>query len=237
MSRAERLLALVQFLRRHRHPVTAASIAEELGVSERTVYRDIAALIASRTPIRGEAGIGYVLEPGCDLPPMMLTVDEIEAVLIGVSWLRGRADPTLARAAEDVLAKIGAILPPALKPVLFDATLIVPSQFSGIIPEQIDMEPLRRAIRDNRKVHITYRDAQSEATQRIIWPIGLSYFEHVRIIIAWCETRGDFRHFRTDRIESFEVLEARYPRRRAVLMQEWKRNMAASNKMKRGSGL
>src|ERR1700733_8260617 len=123
MARTDRLLSLVQLLRRHRRPVTAAAMAEELGASIRTIYRDVAALIANRVPVRGEAGIGYVLDPGFDLPPMMFTTDEVEAILIGMRWLRERGDPALARAADDVVAKVGAVLPTSLKPLLFDGAL------------------------------------------------------------------------------------------------------------------
>ena len=221
MNRADRMLRLIQVLRRHRSPVTADRLARELEVSVRTVYRDVATLMASRVPVRGEAGIGYVLEEGYDLPPMMLTADEVEAVLIGMRWLRERADPVLARAADDVVAKVGAILPAALKPVLFDATLLAPAMDRPIVVETIDVAPVRRAIREGRALHIAYLDEGGSRSQRRIWPFGLAYFETVRVVLAWCEMRGDFRHFRTDRIESFSE-DGPYPARRAELMRRWK---------------
>jgi predicted DNA-binding transcriptional regulator YafY len=222
MNRADRLLRLVQALRRHRRPVTADALAFELEVSPRTIYRDIATLIASRTPIRGEAGVGYVLEKGYDLPPLMFNADEIEAVLVGVRWLRERADPTLARAADDVIAKIGEVLPEAMRPLLFDSGLFAPAHAARPLLDTVDIAPLRLAIRSGLKATIAYADEKGATTERVIWPFGLAYFETARVVVAWCETREDFRHFRTDRIGALELGE-RYPRRRADLLRQWER--------------
>ena len=222
MARSDRLLALLQSLRRHRHPVTADFLARELEVSVRTVYRDIGVLVASRVPIRGEAGVGYVLEPGFDLPPMMFTPDEIEAILIGMRFVRDRGDAVLSRAAEDVIAKVGAVLPDALRPLLFDGALYAPSYCDAIVEEAVDVAPLREAIRRNLKVVIDYRDATNKHTRRTIWPFGLAYFDQVRVVMAWCEMRQAFRHFRTDRIVALS-LGQRYPARRAELMKRWER--------------
>jgi predicted DNA-binding transcriptional regulator YafY len=223
MRRAQRLLDLIQILRRHRHPVIADRLAAEMEVSVRTVYRDISALIGQGVPVRGEAGIGYVLEAGFDLPPLMFNADEVEAVLVGMRWLRERADPALARAAEDVVAKVAAVIPANLKPLLIDGTLFAPV-FGGPIPvEKVDIGPVRVAIRQGRKVAMTYTDEAGQETRRIIWPIGLSFFERARIIIAWCELRGDFRIFRTDRISELTVATERYPERRANLFRRWER--------------
>lgn len=222
MAKTERLLALVQALRRHRRPVTAETLSQELEVSVRTVYRDIAALAANRVPVRGEAGIGYVLDPGYDLPPMMFTPDEVEAILVGLRWLRERADASLSRAADDVLAKIGSVLPTALKPVLYEGALFAPAMGNKVKHEVVDIGPLRSAIRNGLKAHIQYADAGGTATARVIWPFGLAYFDSVRVVIAWCEMREGFRHFRTDRIAALEIGE-RYPGRRAQLLQRWKK--------------
>src|SRR5215469_11689214 len=123
MRRADRLFQIIQILRRARRPVTAVAIAEELETSLRTIYRDIAQLMGQRVPIRGEAGIGYILEGGFDMPPLMLTPDEIEAAMLGAQWVRDRADPGLARAASDLVAKIGAVIPEHLRPILLEPVL------------------------------------------------------------------------------------------------------------------
>lgn len=222
MAKTDRLLSLVQALRRRRRPVTAEALAAELEVSVRTIYRDIAALMANRVPVRGEAGVGYVLDPGYDLPPMMFTPDEVEAILVGLRWLRERADVSLSRAADDVLAKIGAVLPEALKPVLFEGALFAPAMGRQIVAEVIDIAPLRVAIRKGFKAEIEYADACDRLSTRIIWPCGLAYFESVRVVIAWCELRAGFRHFRTDRIRALRIQE-RYPARRADLLRRWQK--------------
>ena len=166
MSKSDRLLNLVQALRRHRRPVTAETLALELEVSVRTIYRDIAGLVANRVPIKGEAGIGYVLEAGFDLPPMMFTADEIEAILVGMRWLRGRADVSLAKAAEDVLAKVGEILPKNMQPLLFEGTLFAPNFHQSRPPDQIDVGLVRLAIRKGHKIAIAYNDANGTRSQR-----------------------------------------------------------------------
>lgn len=222
MRRADRLLQLLQILRRHRRPVTASVIADELEVCVRTVYRDIAGLVGEGVPIRGEAGIGYVLGEGYDLPPLMFNADEIEAMLVGLRWVEARADVSLSRAARDVVAKIGDILPKHLKPVLFEPAVDAP-RFSPPPPEEsIDVAALRAAIRERRKVAIAYHDEQGRASRRVIWPLALGYFEMSRIVVAWCELRSDFRHFRTDRMRRAEISTQRYPGSRIKLLARWR---------------
>lgn len=223
MQRAERLLDMIQSLRRRRRPVTAETLAAELNVSVRTVYRDIGALVRQGVPVRGEAGIGYVLDAGFDLPPLMLSPDEIEAVLVGMRWLTERADPSLARAAEDVVSKIGAVLPSHLKPILLDGALFAASYPGDLPVDRVDIAPVRAAIRNGRKLRIAYSDESGQATQRMIWPIGMTFYERVRVVIAWCELRQAFRHFRTDRITELAALEERYPGRRAELFRRWQK--------------
>ncbi|MBV9219869.1 MAG: YafY family transcriptional regulator [Methylobacteriaceae bacterium] len=229
MARTDRLLALVQLLRRHRRAVTADLIAEELDVSVRTIYRDISTLIASRVPIRGEAGVGYILEPGFDLPPMMFTTDEVEAVLVGMRWLRVRGDTALAKAADDVLAKVGAVLPSSLQPLLFDGGLFAPTFRGRGEAPRIDEASLREAIRRERKISITYADQDGTRTSRTVWPFGLSFFNNAHVIMAWCELREDFRHFRTDRIHDLSLLEDRYPVRRTKLLRRWEEESRQKN--------
>lgn len=222
MSRAERLLDLVQLLRRHRRPVSGRRLAEELGVSIRTLYRDIVTLQGQGAPIEGEPGLGYVLKPGFMLPPLMFGEDEIEALLLGSRWVADRADGPLALAARDAMAKIVAVLPQDLTRKVEDAVLMVGPGRALESTTAIDLALLRRTIRAERKALIAYGDGAGQGSERIVWPLALSFFDHVRILIAWCELRRDFRHFRADRIERFEPIEMRYPERRAVLLKRWR---------------
>lgn len=220
MRRADRLFQIVQILRRAKQPVSARAISEELEVSIRTVYRDISDLMAHRTPIRGEAGVGYVLEAGHDLPPLMLTHDEIEAAVLGVQWVVERADPALARSARDLLAKIEAVLPEGLRAQVGMAPVLAPPS-ARIQMDATDMEPVRAAIREGRKLRLSYRDEKGRDSARIIWPVSIVYFDEVRLLAGWCETRSAFRHFRTDRIVTCEVMDVLAPADRRRLKQDW----------------
>ena len=226
MRRAERLLQLIQILRRHRRPVTGDTIARELEVSLRTVYRDIATLMADRVPVRGEAGIGYVLGEGFDLPPLMFTPDELEAVMLGLRWVAKRGDKDLSRAAQDSVAKIGSVLPDNLKPFLFDAALLVPPQFR-LTEDRVDVARLRGAIREGRKVALRYCSEDGRETERVIWPFAVAYFDAQRLIIAWCELRQAFRSFRTDRMLGIDVRADKYPARRKALLKQWQDEVRA----------
>jgi predicted DNA-binding transcriptional regulator YafY len=220
MRRADRLLRIIQILRRHRRPVRGQLIAEELEVSLRTLYRDIADLITDGVPIRGEAGVGYVLGEGYDLPPLMFSTDELEAVMLGLRWVMRKGDNDLARAAEDTVAKIGTVLPERLRPILFDAALLVPPSWRKF-EDSVDLAALRHAVRDQRKVDIQYKTEDNIETTRTIWPIGIAYYELQRLIVAWCELRQDFRSFRTDRLLSVNVRQEKYSERRKVLLKRW----------------
>lgn len=226
MRRADRLFRIIQVLRRKRHPVTAQAIAEELEASPRTIYRDIAQLMADRVPIRGEAGIGYVLEGGFDMPPLMLTPDEVEAAMLGAHWVMGHADAALARGASDLVAKIAAVLPEHLRPLLLEPAVAAPSHRVSV-KDAIDMARVRAAIRAQGKISLVYCDESGRETRRTIWPIAISYWEAVRLIVAWCEMRNGFRHFRTDRILAADFLEAKYATARARLRTQWMKEMAA----------
>ena len=226
MRRADRLFQIIQILRRTRRPVTAAEIAAELETSKRSVYRDVAALIGQRVPVRGEAGTGYVLEDGYDLPPLMLTPDEIEAAVLGAQWVANRADPALAMAARDLIAKITAAIPERLRPfVQLPASGSPPPR--GAFADRVDMVRLRAAIHAGRKLSLAYADEQGRLSDRRIWPIAIGYFDTTRVLAAWCELRQDFRSFRTDRIQAAEFLDERYPERPAVLRARWRKAMEA----------
>lgn len=219
MSRSERLLDLIQTLRRHRRPVSGRALAAELGVSIRTLYRDIATLQGQGAPIEGEAGLGYVLKPGFFLPPLMLDDEQIEALVLGARWVATQPDRRLAEAAADLLAKIAAVLPEDLRDTL-DATALMVGRAAE--PEEINLGTLREAIRRERKLRFDYRDAGGAFSTRTVWPFALGFFDKVRVLVAWCETRTDFRHFRVDRISTLESTDLRYPRRRQALLKEWR---------------
>jgi predicted DNA-binding transcriptional regulator YafY len=220
LARSERLLELIQVLRRHRWPVSGEVLAEELGVSLRTIYRDIQTLIGQGASIDGEAGIGFVLRPGFVLPPLMFSDEELEALVLGSRLVAQRSDAPLARAAMNVLAKIAAVLPDDLRDGI-DGTGLLAGGGPDIEAEPIDLTPIRAAIRSEQKLVLHYVDAKGGRTRRTVWPIALGFFERVRVLAAWCELRQDFRHFRTDRIITLSRTDRRYPRRRRALMKEW----------------
>lgn len=221
MSRSQRLLELMQVLRRHRRPVAGASLAEEVGVSLRTLYRDIETLKALGAHIDGEAGLGYVLRPGFMLPPLMFKEEEIEALVLGSRWVSERADGPLGDAARNALAKIAAVLPNDLKESL-DASSLLIGPGEPIAAGDAELSSIREAIRAERKLHIAYADGRGSATKRTIWPFALAFFDRVRVVAAWCELRDGYRHFRTDRITALKPSATRYPRRRGALLKEWR---------------
>ena len=220
MRRADRLFQIIQIMRRSSRPITADAIAAELETSKRSVYRDIAALIGQRVPIRGEAGVGYVLESGFDLPPLMLTADELEAAVLGAQWVEGHGDPGLARAAKDLIAKIAASVPAHLRPLLLDASTRAGSGWN-IPADRLDAGMARAWIRSGRKMALLYRDAEDRESERVIWPIAIGYLNSARLLIAWCELRADFRSFRLDRVADAQFLDERFPERPAVLRAKW----------------
>lgn len=230
MSRSERLLALLQVLRRYRQPVSGGTLAGELGISLRTLYRDIASLQAQGADIEGEAGIGYVLRPGYMLPPLMFTRDEIEALMLGFRFVTQRTDEDLAKAAREALAKINSVLPEDLRREMADIGLLV-GPGPALPVQRVDLALLRLALRMERPLDIGYRDNNGAVSHRTIWPCALGYFDGVRVLIAWCTLRQDFRHFRTDRLEKAELREGRYPRRRAALLKEWRKVSAVPDRL------
>jgi predicted DNA-binding transcriptional regulator YafY len=225
MRRADRLFQIIQVLRRTRRPVTADAMAAELETSKRTIYRDIADLMGQRVPIRGEAGVGYVLDGGFDLPPLMLTPDEIEAAVLGAQWVMGRGDPALARAAQDLIAKIGAAVPERLRPFALEPSARAAVRWN-VAPDGLDMAQVRQSIRSGRKITLHYSDEQERVSQRTVWPFAVGYHETVRLIITWCELRADFRSFRTDRVKDADFLDERYPERPAVLRARYRKAMS-----------
>jgi predicted DNA-binding transcriptional regulator YafY len=226
VRRADRLFQIIQVLRRSTQPVTASQLAVELEVSQRSVYRDVADLIGQRVPIRGEVGIGYVLDRDFDMPPLMLTPDEIEAAVLGAQLVVQRGDPVLARAARDLIAKVGTAVPDRLRPFIAEPTIgAPPAHVLGT--DGLDIAKTRLWIRGGRKIRIRYRNQKAKGSERTIWPVIIGYAETVRLLAAWCETRRGFRHFRTDRIVSADFLEERYGCRPSDLRARWKREFEA----------
>ena len=219
MDKTERLFAIMDALRRHRLPVTAAALAEEQGVSVRTLYRDVQTLIGLGAPIDGEAGVGYVLRPGFFLPPLMFGAEELEALVLGARWVEGRPDPALSAAARNALAKIATASPEDLRDRI-SSTGLWPVTWRRERPEPV-LAVIREAIRDERVLRIGYTDEQDRGTEREIWPVTLGYFEEKQIVAAWCTLRESFRNFRTDRIVEAEIVPGRFGRRRAQLARDW----------------
>ena len=205
MRRADRLFEIIQILRR-RKLARAADLAERLEVSERTMYRDIRDLMASGVPIEGEAGVGYVLRGGYDLPPIMFNEQEIEALVLGVRIVESWADAELADAAGSVIAKVEEVIPDRLRRHMEETALLAPLDH---FTEPISIEPseLRRAVRHRLKVHFRYRDAEDRQTERSVRPLVLSFYGPVWLLASWCELRQDIRSFRLDRMSQLEVLD------------------------------
>ncbi len=201
--------------------MTAASVAEELEVTPRTIYRDMVSLQANNVPVIGEAGVGYVLGQGFDLPPLMFSANELEALMLGARMVEARGDAELVRAARDAIAKIGTVVPDELRPILLEAPLFASDTVVQEV-DKVDIAPLREAIRQCRKVSLHYSDEKGTATERVSWPLAIGYMVTVRMVVAWCELREDFRNFRTDRISKFSVSGERYPGRRNLLLADWR---------------
>ena len=220
MRRADRLFDIIQALRRASGPLTAAQLAEQLEVTVRTVYRDIASLQASRVPIEGAAGLGYLLRKGFDLPPLMFTRDEIEAILVGTRLIKRTGDPGLQAAAEGVLSKLSVALPQHLKDHL-DLAPVYVSPAGAVTPQQVDLNDIRTAIRERRKLRLSYVDAEGQATQRVVLPLAIAYFVEATLLCGWCELRQGQRNFRLDRIREMTLLDDSFAADHARLMAEW----------------
>src|SRR5258706_15702132 len=209
MRRADRLFQIVQLLRRRRTVTTAKQLGQKLEVSERTVYRDIRDLVLAGTPIDGEAGVGYRIRPGYDLPPLMFDKEEIQALVLGARIVRQFGDPALARASEAILNKVAAVIPKELAPLLSDARLYVPTTLSG--GKSADaLTVAREALIDRRKLRLTYGNAKGDGTERTVRPLGIFFWGRTWTLAAWCELRDDFRNFRLDRVRGSSMLDATF---------------------------
>jgi predicted DNA-binding transcriptional regulator YafY len=219
VRRADRLFEIIQFLRR-KDLARARDLSEELEVSERTIYRDIQDLVASGVPIEGEAGVGYVLRAGFDLPPLMFKEQEIEALVLGARIVESWADPELAAAASDVIAKVEAVIPERLRSYMANTALLAPP-YHYMEPIRFDMAELRHAIRNRFKLRLRYRNALAEESERTVRPLSLAFFGPVWLLSAWCELREDFRTFRLDRIDRFEVQPDRFAPERGKTLHDF----------------
>ena len=220
MSRSARLLQLLDALRCARQPQTGPQLAQSLGVSLRTIYRDIATLRTQGADILGDPGLGFEMRPGFLLPPLMFNADELEALLLGASWASLQADPQLAQAARAAMDRIRSALPLELRIAVDTSGLLVPSMQQSPEPETWQTA-LRRAIRAEHIVVLHYEDRNGALTERRVWPFAMAYFERARVVSAWCELRQEFRHFRADRVHALQDLGQRYPERRQTLIQRW----------------
>jgi predicted DNA-binding transcriptional regulator YafY len=223
MRRADRLFAIIQLMRRNKL-IRARDLAHKLEISERTVYRDIQDLVASGVPIAGEAGVGYVLKGGFDLPPLMFTQEEIEALVLGARIVRSWADPGLAEAAEDVLAKVSAVLPPKLRAYMDETPLAAPDRHFAQ-PISVDLAKLRRAVRNRAKLSLVYCREGQEPTRRTVRPLLISFFGPVWTLTAWCELRQDFRTFRLDRVSECEILTEQFRAEPGRTLNDYLRGM------------
>jgi len=208
MRRADRLFHIVQLIRGRRLS-TAAFLAQRLELSERTIYRDVADLQRQGVPIEGEAGVGYRLGAGFELPPLMFSADEAKALVASVRLAQAWLDPALARDAQDALGKILPVLPAAARAAAQALAVYAPP--AGLTPaDQQTLQILREAAQMRNKLRIAYRDKEDWASQRTVRPLGCFYWGAVWTLAAWCEQRGDFRSFRIDRIASLLVLDERF---------------------------
>lgn len=220
MRKASRLFEIIQILRVARRPVTAQTIAETLEVTARSVYRDIAALQTMRVPIEGERGVGYILRPGFNLPPLMFSIEETEAMVLALAMVARTGDSELRQAAKKVSDKIAASLPEPLSKTLSANALhawgsIAPS------PAGIDLSMVRRAVRDEERMDLTYRDETGAETRRQIRPIAVIYYSETVNIVAWCELRQAIRNFRSDRVMACKTTGSFFKMEGERLRQLW----------------
>jgi len=225
MRRADRLFQLVQTLRTRRF-ATGEELASVLGVSKRTVYRDVRDLVYSGVPIRGEAGVGYRLERGYELPPLTFTTEELEGLALGARFVAAWGDPELAAAVGSAMTKIEAVIPEVLRPVLLDTPLFAPG-LTRASEMARNVGTLRRAISELRLIHFAYTREDGELSERDVRPLGLYFWGNRWTLASWCELRGSYRSFRPDRMESVRLLDERFdtadgPNLRAFLDQaDW----------------
>ncbi len=227
MRKASRLFEIIQILRLSTRPVTAAEIGERLEVTVRSIYRDISALQAMRVPIEGGRGIGYILRPGFDLPPLMFSIEETEAIVLALALLERTGDDELKMAAKRVNQKIAGAMPAPLRQTLQTKALHAWGTIAPP-PSGLDLALIRRAIRDERKLLIDYRDEFGRATERTVRPLALIYYSATAVMVGWCELRTAIRNFRADRVESCESTDDHFRGEGDGLRDLWIRGWAVN---------
>ncbi|MGR9169159.1 helix-turn-helix transcriptional regulator [Rhizobium sp. KDH_Rht_773_N] len=232
MRKASRLFEIIQILRLAKKPMTAAVMAERLEVTVRSIYRDIAALQAMRVPIEGGRGIGYIMRPGFDLPPLMFSIEETEAIVLSLALLERTGDEELKLAARRVNQKLAGAVPPPLRQAMENKALYAWGTVAPA-PAGLDLAIVRRAIRDERKLDLRYRDEMGRASERTIRPIALIYYSQTANIVAWCELRQAIRNFRSDRVEACTEADAFFRGEgdglRMLWTQSWTEKPTAAN--------
>lgn len=223
MRRADRLFQIVQYLRGGRL-VTAAQLAEKLEVTPRTIYRDVADLIGSGVPIEGEAGVGYLMRDGYDLPPLMFTSDEIVALVAGARLLRAFGGAKMAASAEEALVKINAVLPDTAR-ARSEAVQVHAINAEEMTPEQRNrIDQIEAAVNAQLLLHMAYADEDQRPSQRVVRPLGLWFWGKVWTLVSWCELRQDFRMFRIDRIQTLQEGDRFKPRPGQTLRDFYRRD-------------
>lgn len=222
MTRTQRLLTLLQILKENRYPITAEALADKLHISVRSIYRDIESLRDQGAEITGEAGMGYQLKSGLLLPPLTFDINELEALILGLRWVENNTDNELSYSALRAINKINAVVTTQHQTLLEKNTLFVPTNRIIEVNHTIAKD-LRLSLREEKKAKIDYKDAQKQLSHRIIWPIAIGYFQDSQVIAAWCELRQSYRHFRLDRIISYDVLSDNLPYPKSYLLDRWKK--------------
>ncbi len=218
VARSTRMFEIIQLLRSASGPRTAAQIAEELEVTVRTIYRDIASLQAMRVPIEGAAGVGYIMRPGFDLPPINFDIEEAEAITVALAMIARTGDRGLQQAGRRACRKLEEATD--LSGALFSST------WGPAEPDTVDLSDLRAAIRQERKLSIAYRDGDGAETKRTLRPFAIVYHSEAVVLASWCELRNDFRNFRIDRITGYDVLQDGFPGQAEALRREWMKSYA-----------
>lgn len=220
VRRADRLFQIVQQLRSGRL-MTAARLADRLEVSVRTIYRDIRDLSLSGVPIEGEAGVGYMLRGGFDVPPLMFNADEVESLVLGARLVKAWGGKELALAASEALDKIEAALPERLRHRVNSPRLFAPSwESEGPAPH---LDALRQAINGRQVIRIRYQSLEEVGTQRCVWPLGLFFWGKIWTLVSWCELRQDYRSFRVDRVQALEQVGREFAESEQISLRQYLR--------------
>lgn len=222
MTRTQRLLTLLQLLKEHRHPIKADQLAQQCGVSTRSIYRDIETLRQQGAEILGEPGVGYQYKSGLLLPPLLFDTAELEALILGLRWVENHGDNELANSAKRAVSKIDSIIKQKDRSIFLQSALFAPRSSPSQVKDPIAIA-LRLSLREERKARIDYRDEANQGTQRVIWPIALGYMHEVQVLAAWCELRQSYRHFRLDRMHCFSLLTDKIPYPKGYLLERWRK--------------